>query len=250
MTNSSIIQSQFNPQNYPLGAWWDASNPAANGVLPSNSTSLSSFVDLSGNGNTLGQATGANQPVFKTNISNGLPGLLFTPANTSYMTGTTNNFAVGTNPRTSFWAIKYTTVLVQQYVFYLGNSSSIGNAWSGGNFNNGGANQLVLLDPSGSFVVGNSVLFNNTLCAVVVSWSAGNSNTSIMTLNGLIQTLGGAGGVVDTASGSDFFLGARNNLGTPILPFDGYVHEIGHINSALTNAQISLLSQYLINKWS
>lgn len=248
--NSSLIQSQFNPAQLPLAAWWDISNPAGDGILPSNNASISSVIDLSGNANNLSQSTSLNQPTFKTNISNGKPGLLFASANVSYMTGATNNFAVGTNPRTSFWVIKYSTVATQQYVFYLGDSLSTGDAWSGGNYSNAGPNQLVLLDPSGSFVVGNTALANNTLYVVVVSWSAGNSNTSIMTLNGSNQTLAGVGGLVNTVAASTFFLGARSNSGTPILSFDGYVHELGYINSALTTAQISLLNQYLINKWS
>lgn len=55
-----------------LKGWWSADSLAL-----ANNALVSSLTDLSGNGNTFVQATGASQPVFNTAQQNGLPGLTF-----------------------------------------------------------------------------------------------------------------------------------------------------------------------------
>lgn len=57
--------------NTSLSLWLDATDPAGNGTQPSDGASIASWVDKSGNGYTVTQGTGANQPIYKTNILNG-----------------------------------------------------------------------------------------------------------------------------------------------------------------------------------
>lgn len=61
----------FNPKQVgAIRLWLDATDPSANGVVPADGTSVSSWVDKALT-NTVTQATGSKQPVFKTNIING-----------------------------------------------------------------------------------------------------------------------------------------------------------------------------------
>lgn len=60
----------FLPNDLGVNTAWDALNPAANGVIPADGTALSSISDLGLNGNTVTQATGTNQIIFKKNIIN------------------------------------------------------------------------------------------------------------------------------------------------------------------------------------
>lgn len=55
-----------------LEGWWKAS-----ALSLSDNDAVSSWVDSSGNGNTAAQATGANQPTYKTNIVNSQPVVRF-----------------------------------------------------------------------------------------------------------------------------------------------------------------------------
>lgn len=61
------------PLDFSPLLWLDATDPAGNGILPTTGSSLASWVDKSGNGNTFTQGTGALQPIFNTNVQNGLP---------------------------------------------------------------------------------------------------------------------------------------------------------------------------------
>ncbi|MDD4082175.1 MAG: LamG domain-containing protein [Sphaerochaetaceae bacterium] len=55
-----------------------------------NGQSVSTWNDLSGNGRNFTQATGSKQPIYTTNIVNGLPVVRFTAANAMTMTNSTN----------------------------------------------------------------------------------------------------------------------------------------------------------------
>jgi len=91
MTGIRFGASQyFNPRHLPsLACWYDASDVNANSSNPSDGTALSSWKDKSRNANNASQGTGASQPLFKTNIANGLPGILFDGSN-DFMSGATS----------------------------------------------------------------------------------------------------------------------------------------------------------------
>lgn len=74
----SFPSSTFSPMDLgaSLLAWWKADSLAL-----SNGAAVTSWSDSSGNGRTLTQATGANQPVFNTAQVNGLPVVTFDGTN-------------------------------------------------------------------------------------------------------------------------------------------------------------------------
>lgn len=58
-------------------AWYTAKDVLNNGSTPANNTPLSVWKDKSGNGNDASQATGANQPLYKTNWFSSNPGVFY-----------------------------------------------------------------------------------------------------------------------------------------------------------------------------
>lgn len=61
--------------------YFDARDPANNGIQPSNGTALSTWTDKSGNGNNFTQTTVSEYPTFTTNVFNSLPAISFNSAN-------------------------------------------------------------------------------------------------------------------------------------------------------------------------
>lgn len=58
-----------------LKFWVDASNPSNNGTRFANSTAVSTWTDVSGNGFNATQGTGSLQPIYTLNVQNGLPSM-------------------------------------------------------------------------------------------------------------------------------------------------------------------------------
>lgn len=85
----------FTPAMLRVNTWWDANNPAGNGVIPTDGTQLSSITDLGLNGNTVTQATGANQILFKRNIINGQNVFRFSGSQFASCVNSANNNYVG-----------------------------------------------------------------------------------------------------------------------------------------------------------
>lgn len=83
------------PRRLSVDSAYFSSNPTGTGQLPSDGTALPLIADLGTRGNHLSQATGINQPVFKTNIVNGQN--VFRLTTSSFMTcaSSSNNTYVG-----------------------------------------------------------------------------------------------------------------------------------------------------------
>jgi hypothetical protein len=60
-----------------LSVWLNAHNLLKTTANPADGTAVATWSDLSDNGNDAAQATSGNQPVFKTNVANGEPGVLW-----------------------------------------------------------------------------------------------------------------------------------------------------------------------------
>lgn len=75
---SDVIQVQiFDIQSLNPVAWLDANDLNGNGVNPSDNTKVASWVDLTSTATDATEDDVANQPVFKTNVQNGLPAVRF-----------------------------------------------------------------------------------------------------------------------------------------------------------------------------
>lgn len=108
----------------------------ANSLSLSDNDAVASWADSSGNGYTMSQATAGNKPVYKTNIVNGYPAVLFTSASSQFM-ATSGNGPGGTTDLSIIWVVQWATgntsggiitwgvpVSFLQYVNYRSNSTN------------------------------------------------------------------------------------------------------------------------------
>src|SRR5574337_14 len=82
-TSEAVYSNSFTPRQISgLVLWLDG-----NRGVTLNSTTVSTWTDLSGRGNNVSQGTSANQPVYNTNPLNSLPTLAFSDASSTNLVG-------------------------------------------------------------------------------------------------------------------------------------------------------------------
>jgi Glycine rich protein len=106
--NNKISALPFYTQFKPTSAgncvlWLDATDPAGTGVQPENNSTLASWVDKSGLGNNVTQATTANQPTYVRGVVNGNPVVRFDGVSDSLQNSAFT--ALGTS-NVSFWLVE------------------------------------------------------------------------------------------------------------------------------------------------
>jgi hypothetical protein len=238
----------FNPKQIGgLVQWIDATDPAGNGIVPSNGTSLTDWVDKSGTGNSFNQSTGANKPTFNTNQINGKPAVTFN-GSTNYMTGTATNFPLGSAGRTCFAVITISS-LTQAYFYSSGQATAAGRLSMG--IFNGGAGVVYFLnfEMNGTGDTGNTSLSTATPYLYYFNSAAGALSSTFSTrIAGADQTLTGSNVALNSAYTSGSAIGC---IVTPtVLNWPGQIAEIIFYNNSLSAAQVSLVNNYLKNKWA
>jgi len=139
----------FQPIDVPgCALWLDAADQSSLTLSGSNVTQWS---DKSGNGNTVIQATSANQPTYVTNVVNGNPVLRFN--GTSHVLQTTSFTSLGTNS-VSFWLVERN----------LSNSGGGGAPFS---FNSGPNNGIVFQNNNGLQPLPTSVPYTSSVARIV-----------------------------------------------------------------------------------
>lgn len=227
----------FKPPLIPgIRLWLDASN-VSNGSNPSNNAAVSSWVDLSGISGNAGQATVGQRPTFHVNIQNGLPGIQFTAASSQCMQ--IASIALGSQ-LTAFATLRCNTA----NTWFMEQSPDI-NSNDGFYMYNGG----FAMQAKNSGV--------NVMTASVTGWlgtSAAlgmvryNGTNAVAWLNGaLYPGSTGTGSITNNTVTNVLNIGSRNQAA---LFFNGYLHELIIYNSALTDAQVGLVNDYLRRKWA
>lgn len=117
---------QLLPNHTGAAYYFDAMNMDGNGGLLANSSSVSSWYDLTGNGHTLTQSTGANQPVYLTQSCNNNNSISFSAASSQYLTG--SNIAYAGELTIMALLLINSSTLVQRFLSYGASGGvSIGN---------------------------------------------------------------------------------------------------------------------------
>lgn len=102
----NIDSASINPRTYDLSGtsslkgWWDANN-----ITGSNSSSISSWPDMSGNGNNLTQSIANKQPVLFTSVYAGGTAATVRFTSSVYNFGTVSPFVQTTNAPFTFFAV-------------------------------------------------------------------------------------------------------------------------------------------------
>lgn len=177
------------PLNSPLDLsglafWFRAPNLGL-----SDGTAVATWTDLSGLGRDLTQGTGANQPIYKTGIQNGLAVVRFTIANSTVMS--TASFALD-EPSTVCLAAtnltgshNYCDALINDKRAILTSSSTVLGGYAG--------TFLSLTVPSTAAFNAIQVVFNITAGVVSVNGRETMGNIGNTTANGLRVGTGGNG---------------------------------------------------------
>ena len=210
-----------------LLTWWDFS---ALGL--SNGAAISSVTDGSGNGNTLTQATGANQPLFQTGIQNGRAMAQFN--------GTTMNMGSSltatTKPVTVFSLIRPTDLTAAR-------------AFLGSSVNGGLELRLVTTTgvqsalESGTAVIGSATTGETVNVATSLGFTYDVSGNYAFYSNG---SANGTGLTNLTFAASTVVVGASPSVSDFMA---GYIGEMLIYNSVLSTANRQSVESYLRSRW-
>jgi hypothetical protein len=223
----------FTPANLgsSLLSWWDGQDPAANGIPPASGTAIATWVDKRGI-NNLTQATGANQPIYTSNLINGRAALLFT----NKLISKTISSLAGNKAVTCFGVA---TMLVESSACCaLGSTASSGLL-------------IGFIRRQVSVYAG----FVWSGFGVVTSFASDANPHSFLTaynptgsdLSGYVDNISSTrnGSAVASNTSGNFIAGAVNGVGQ----MTGYIGEIGLMNTVATPDQILNISTYLKNRW-
>lgn len=238
----------FNPKQLPnLQCWLDCTDVHANGILPSNGTSISTWNDKSKNTYTFDQAIGGNQPIFTTNSINSKPTLSFNGTSQYLNCSNTALASSITNAMTVYLVYMVPVLNVAGVLFStipIPASPRVGLLMPFG-----GSNVAILdfcnattgrIQSPGSWSgSANTPYIASALASVPMSTMSIYLNTTLQASGTTPQN-----GVF---SGYTFTIGAYSSLSTGY--FQGYIGEFILYNSYLTSAQQTLVYNYLKNKW-
>ena len=241
--------SYFNPTSITgCTLWLDGADPAGNGVIPANGTSITSWIDKSLSGNTCSNASSANSPVLFSSILNGKPVLSFTgPAVLNTTTSQWLDNTVMTFPNT--------TNTIFALVF---NNNSTTKSFT--------ANNYIISGRADALISYSSYSGNNfaTFVGSGSGWNDLNTNTPSQNMNGVWAITGMSqnsstltpyynGLVLNTKSGTmgsttGFIIGDAPS-GYRGQCWNGYMAEIIMFRIVLGTTQRQQIEGYLAWKW-
>jgi hypothetical protein len=219
---------QFNPKSIAgLAAWFDALDSAS---ITLNGTTVSQWVDKSGSGRTLTQATAANQPLYVTSGINGRRSLEMDGGKT--MTGNSNTIS---QPFTMYAVVRSNDTVTNRDIMSGGTSGT----------------PPVLAVNSSEFVV---VFAGTNLAATsgdvkTASVIAGlfDGSSSSGRHNGTQVSSGNAGTTAWSPSNTGLALGAFAS--GAVGRWSGLIGEILLYSGKHTAAQLAAVERYLGRKW-
>jgi hypothetical protein len=234
----------FNPKWLPsVKIWENAHDPSANGTQPADNTSMSSWVDKSGNAFSDDQATGANQPKWRSNVG-GKPAVEFTGSPVFFNSKSSSTLGIKNSPFELYFVAQTSTLTAT----FLASSSSTNNLWeidfqpdgAGGTNGIGAFNPFPTIQAYAG--VGNQYADGNPH---IISYRAesGGSNPNYCRADGVDGAVG-SNGLNNTDA--TLVVGKRGNSSFYLV---GYIRERVLVTTQLTTVQRTLLENYFKNYW-
>jgi hypothetical protein len=228
--NSTFEFKYFNPRNISgLQIWFDGGDPLGTGRAPSNGTTVSTWVDKSGNARNA-PATGT--PTYSAQILNGIGAPLLN-GSTSYFI-TPSFIPSPTGIPSIFIVMRQTSYVSGNSDFFLASDYRVIDLLGQGNNYNVA---LVIANSSQTTLTAINATLNPTLLSVIVTAGVGGVGYTNGTY---VATTGSSGGGL--ASSYAYYIGGGPG-------FIGYVYEVMMYNSSLSTAQRQRVEGYLAWKW-
>jgi hypothetical protein len=242
MTGIGLANNQyFTPKHLPnLKVWLDATDVNANSTNPADNTAISAWVDKSGNGNSGAQATGANQPFFRTSGINSKPAIQFTGSPVFMGVKDSATIGIQNSPFEMYFIAKTSNAGASFLISCADGYWEID--YNPGTPNNG----LGFLNPFASIAVGVGTASQYTdgnahILGARSQSGAGNPSYARADSVDGTPTNGGL-----QNQNKAVYIGMRHNSS---FYFNGYIGEIIIVNTQLTTNQRTVLENYLKNKW-
>jgi hypothetical protein len=211
----------------PPGLWLDASQ--LTGLVDGNS--ITTWVDVSGNGRDFTQATAASKPTFKTTVKNGKPCGRFDG-------GDLMNCATMFSAQTWTFFVVLSFSAINTCPFTSGTTNDCYSFYSD-------ANRSIQLRNGGGFTNISDAAYT---VGTVENWTIRRNNTGPLLEfwnNGISRTLS-APAAAQGSPGSAAILGA---FAGPVAPFSGDLFELIGYASLLTDPQRAAIERYLQRKY-
>lgn len=208
-----------------LGLWLRADT--ITGV--SDGGALASWSDESGNGNHATQGTGANQPIYRTNQLNGLPGVDFAPSqwlNTALSASSVDE-----------------SILAVVTVDTVASRDILSDSATGGRAFLVNLTGVLRYTKSGTGTIASSTATISTGTATIVGGTL-TSTTATLMKNGTVEAA--VSHATTFTGGLTSQVGIRESVSNP---WDGLICELLATRTALTAANFDRAAGYLAHKW-
>jgi hypothetical protein len=228
----------FSPTTLPgCQLWFDAADPNGNGVIPANNSTITSWVDKSGNGNT-GTVTGTPK-YYANGFSSSRHPYIYFDGRSWFLGNTTNT---GTTLTAFFVGMTPASQTTNTRVLSLGTPNDV-------DYHN--STQTIAIYQPGS-IVGtyrnpNQVFGTITVGQPYLTCSLYDGTNGYSILNGTtVGTFASTGSFGITSYGLGNYVNAASGANEP---FIGYMGEVLLFTTALTTSQRQQVEGYLAWKW-
>jgi hypothetical protein len=225
--------------------WLDGADPNGNGTIPANGTTISTWTDKSGAGNTV--SAGSGQPTYSTNLSNKLGGLSFNGSQALSKGSVSGGSLAGNNTTTfsMFVVCSFSNNTLRSMPFSWDNNTyTYRILFQYDNTNN------LSFDfnnwPSPRVNISSFVPTNNQ---VYIFSGVRNGSVGYLGINGGVTTATGTGLTTDNFTGTTNTLNIGQYANDSSWNMRGIIGEIIFYNTALTDTQRQNVEGYLAWKW-
>lgn len=225
--------------------WLDGADPNGNGIIPANGTTISTWTDKSGAGNTV--SAGSGQPTYSTNLSNKLGGLSFNGSQALSKGSVSGGSLAGNNTTTfsMFVVCSFSNNTLRSMPFSWDNNTyTYRILFQYDNTNN------LSFDfnnwPSPRVNISSFVPTNNQ---VYIFSGVRNGSVGYLGINGGVTTATGTGLTTDNFTGTTNTLNIGQYANDSSWNMRGIIGEIIFYNTALTDTQRQNVEGYLAWKW-
>lgn len=221
----------------------------ADAISSTDGTAISTWSDSSGTGNDATQATGANQPIYRTNIINGMPAVDFDGSN-DRMAVTTTGFPSG-NADFTMIGVHLPVSASDKRVFVFGQSTAgtrtnaVMTVLDGNTFENSIGSTGSDLD----WDLPTNTTSNNIRTAPVVQTFRYTASSLLMEGFAPVQNTSSSTTLNGSASLSTSLARLGSNSSSNANFYEGYIAEFILYSSAITDAQRIGIEAYLMQKY-